>query len=273
MLSIFRRRNETYIENEQLISWILADDSNPLCQIARFVTDGLVLDVGCGSGILGRLLIRNAGLVIDGVDPGVPPDHPGIRGYRNFYSFGIEDLINGPGISDYDWIILADVIEHFAYPDELLAMLARHAKPGAHFVISTPNVAHLSVRLGMVNGRFDYVSSGILESTHLRFFTLKTLESVLDAAGMSAERVVLLNRLPSLNQIAENGWLRGLISLFFIGNDRLALTYQFLVVARNKAAAFEPQALTQVGPVGLPALWNMLLHQAFAGLKRWLLRR
>lgn len=67
---------------------------------------------------------------------------------------------------------MADVIEHFAYPDEVLAALVARAKPGARFLLSTPNVAHLSVRLNLLQGRFDYVDSGILESTHLRFFTL-----------------------------------------------------------------------------------------------------
>jgi hypothetical protein len=218
------------------------------------------------------LLSDNPNVVIDGVDPGVPANHPGIIGYRKFYSCGVEDLISAGRISDYDWIVLADVVEHFGYPDELLAMLAEHSKPGTRFIISTPNVVHLSVRLDILNGCFDYVSSGILESTHLRLFTLKTLMSVLESAGLSAEEILLLNRLPSLDQIKKNGWARGLISSFFAGQDSLALTYQFLVVARTRGTVYE-QSSVSVGPVSLRPLWQMVLQHAGVNLKRWLLRR
>jgi 2-polyprenyl-3-methyl-5-hydroxy-6-metoxy-1,4-benzoquinol methylase len=270
MESIFRRRQETYSENENLLRWIREDSCNPLNQIANLIDSGRVLDIGCGTGILGRLLGDKYGVEIDGVDPGVPNGHPGIIGYRSFYSCGIEEVIERGGIESYDWIVLADVIEHFPYPDELLYLLATHAKSGCKFVVSTPNVAYLTTRLDLMAGRFDYVPSGVLESTHLRLCTFHTLSNVVRSAGLSMLRVILLNRIPSINNELGGYSSRSLLAPLIAGDDPYLLTYQFLVILTNGDGEADPDglAITVVGPKGKGDLYLALLQNAVRCVKR-----
>lgn len=270
MESIFRRRQETYSENQNLLRWIGEDPCNPLNQIANLIDSGKVLDVGCGTGILGRLLGGKQGVEIDGVDPGVPCDHPGIIGYRSFYSCGIEDLIGRGGIDSYDWIVLADVIEHFPYPDELLHLLATHAKPSCRFVVSTPNVAYLTTRLDLMAGKFDYVSSGILESTHLRLCTFRTLNNVARSARLSMTHAIFLNRMPSVDTELGGPSLRLLLAPLLKGNDPYLLTYQFLVVLTKADQADVPGSCSNkvVGPKGGGDLYRALLTHTVRYLKR-----
>ena len=265
--SIFRRLESSYEEHPSLRDWILADQSNPLNQISRIIDAGEVLDIGCGSGILGRLLAGKPGVVVDGIDPAMSPDAPGLQGYRQFFSHRIEDLFDGRGIERYDWFVMADVIEHFSYPDEVLAELVTRAKPGARFLLSTPNVAHLSVRLNLLRGRFDYVDSGILESTHLRFFTLTTLQKVLRSAGLHVERVLLLNRVPSSNELIEFGWLRSLLALVAAGKDEALYTYQFLAVARVGAGT-ESFSTEQIGERSSRGRYGEILRMLLSNFKR-----
>jgi hypothetical protein len=179
----------------------------------------------------------------------------------------VEQLIEKEGIDQYDWIVMADVVEHFSYPDEILATLVAHARPGACFLLSTPNVAHLSIRLGLMSGHFDYVESGILESTHLRFFTLSTLMRVLQVAGLATERVLLLNRPPAIGELLAFGWVRALILPFLARKDELAATYQFLVVAR-KAMLREAPAIEHVGPRDWGSCYRGLARECLSRLKR-----
>lgn len=263
MDSIFRRRTETYVEHKDLLQWIRNDVSNPLNQISNLIDSGQVLDVGCGTGILGRLLGAKSGVDIDGVDPGVPADHPGIVGYRSFYSLGIEEVIKEVGIDSYDWIVLADVIEHFPYPDELLYLLATHAKPECKFVVSTPNVAYLTTRLDLMDGRFDYVSSGILESTHLRLCTFATLCNIVQSAGLSIVSSIMLNRMPSIQNELKGRSLLWWLGPLLARADRYLLTYQFLLVLKKSSVLemLEESSIKFVGPEGKGNLYRALLLQ------------
>jgi 2-polyprenyl-3-methyl-5-hydroxy-6-metoxy-1,4-benzoquinol methylase len=84
----------------------------------------------------------------------------------------------------FDAIVAADVLEHLKDPLALLIRLRPFLKPDGCLVISVPNVAHGSVRLALLSGHFEYQEIGLLDSTHLRFFTRETLERLLDEAEL-----------------------------------------------------------------------------------------
>ena len=94
----------------------------------------------------------------------------------------------------YDAIVLADVVEHLRHPEEALRTLVPKLRSGGRIVLSVPNVAHWSVRLGLLRGRFRYEDVGLLDRTHLRFFTRETLLELLDDAGLRLEREELTFR-------------------------------------------------------------------------------
>lgn len=94
------------------------------------------------------------------------------------------DLEAELGDERFDAIVAADVLEHLRDPLRVLVELRRFLQPDGCFVISFPNVAHGSVRLSLLGGRFDYQKVGLLDSTHLRFFTRETFEELLDEAEL-----------------------------------------------------------------------------------------
>jgi len=254
MASIFHRAPETYREHPDLLDWIRAEPRNPLHQIMNLIDGGSVLDVGCGGGILGRLLAGKPGVVVDGLDPAIAPDNPGVRAYRRFHQGGIEALFKDGALGQYDWIVFADVIEHFPFPDEMLGRVVAQAKPEARFIISTPNVAHLAVRLDMLAGRFEYTKSGTLESTHLRFFTWQTLQPFLAAVGLDVERALCLNQSIYEDTTRPLSSLRTLLALSLISESSHPLAYQFLVLARKAGAPGSRRAtppVEQIGPSSL----------------------
>ncbi len=94
------------------------------------------------------------------------------------------DLEAELGDDRFDVIVAADVLEHLRDPLRALVRLRDFLKPDGYFVISIPNVAHGSVRLALLAGHFDYSEIGLLDSTHLRFFTRETFERLLDEAEL-----------------------------------------------------------------------------------------
>jgi O-antigen biosynthesis protein len=94
------------------------------------------------------------------------------------------DLAAELGEERFDAIVAADVLEHLKDPLETLNRLRPFLAPEGFFVISVPNIAHGSVRLALLSGDFKYGDIGLLDSTHLRFFTRATLELLLDDAEL-----------------------------------------------------------------------------------------
>jgi O-antigen biosynthesis protein len=94
------------------------------------------------------------------------------------------DLDAALGEERFDAIVAADVLEHLRDPLQVLVALKKFLKPDGAFVVSFPNVAHGSVRLALLAGRFDYQDIGLLDSTHLRFFTRESFEELLDEADL-----------------------------------------------------------------------------------------
>jgi 2-polyprenyl-3-methyl-5-hydroxy-6-metoxy-1,4-benzoquinol methylase len=86
--------------------------------------------------------------------------------------------------ASFDVALAGDVLEHLIDPQAVVNRMAQLIVPHGRLVISLPNIAHADVRLALVQGRFDYTPSGLLDRTHLRFFTLKTISELIRQAGL-----------------------------------------------------------------------------------------
>jgi methionine biosynthesis protein MetW len=141
-----------------------------------------VLDVGCGTGSV--TLIANANKYNEVV--GVEPDSARSavacsRGLDVTCGFLNEKLITNWG--EFDVVVLADVLEHLPEPDAMLRLAIRALRPGGIVLLSVPNVAHWSLRLKLLLGQFDYAETGICDSTHLRWFTKRSIQRLLFQQG------------------------------------------------------------------------------------------
>jgi predicted TPR repeat methyltransferase len=85
--------------------------------------------------------------------------------------------------SNVDAIVLADVLEHLRNPTAALQLVRRALRDDGHVFISVPNIANITVRLGLLFGVFEYRDRGILDSTHLRFYTKRTIRREVENAG------------------------------------------------------------------------------------------
>ncbi len=164
----------------------LRSSHQQIVSILRAAKPALTLDVGAAQGMLGQLL-QGSGLTIDGVEPTAEWAELAKPFYRNFYPTTVEGAQLPDGT--YDAIVCADVLEHLPDPLTVLKQLRKAAKPGALFVISLPNIAHFSIRLMLLAGRFPKMERGILDKTHLQFLTKDTATDLLKSAGLRIEKV------------------------------------------------------------------------------------
>jgi len=147
-----------------------------------------IVDFGCGPGNLARFLTQR-GCSVVGVE--MNPDSAAIaREYCE--DVIVSDLDAGSLLelfpSDrFDIAIFADILEHLRDPWRLLRETHQILRAGGCVIASIPNVAHGAVRLAMLKGKFDYQPLGIMDDTHLRFFTRKTVDELFDACGFAIE--------------------------------------------------------------------------------------
>ncbi len=151
---------------------------------------GRVLDVGCGYGGLGRSLRARGVAQVFGVE--INPDAGSqLAGVYADYWIGDVEQVNLPGgIEAFDCIVFADVLEHLRDPWGTLAGYLQWLKPGGYVVASIPNVRNIALLYNLVlRGRWRYEDSGLLDRTHLRFFTRKEILDLFAKSGLEIELV------------------------------------------------------------------------------------
>lgn len=151
-----------------------------------------VLDVGCSDGSLGLRIRKVFKSKVYGID--VSPK--AIETAKNNLDLAIlaDASFDALNLDDdyFDVIIFADVLEHVYDARQLLIRMERYLKPGGYYLISVPNIANWYIRLKLLLGIFDYAEQGILDKTHIRFYTLKTIESTLKNSGFRISRISAL---------------------------------------------------------------------------------
>ena len=140
-----------------------------------------VLDVGCGTGSVSRLIIDACHCTVFGIEPDA--DRAAAASANGIEVVGAqltEELI--PQLGLFDVVLFADVLEHLVDPFETLRLAQKFLRVGGAIVASLPNIAHWTVRLNLLRGRFDYQPVGIMDATHLRWFTLRSLHRLFTQA-------------------------------------------------------------------------------------------
>src|SRR5688572_28954404 len=131
-----------------------------------------VLDIGCSTGYVGRRLIEDARCTVDGVER--DPDAAAVARqlYRDVFVGSVDDLALLSSIQRrYDVVLFVEVLEHLAKPEQVLAACAPLLDTNGYVLISLPNVAHWAIRWKLLRGHWRYEEVGVLDHTHLRFYT------------------------------------------------------------------------------------------------------
>ncbi len=196
------------------------------------------LDVGAADGFLAELLTRQ-GWQVTALERD-PAQAAKARG--RCHEVIVADLDQAaPRLEgSFDAIVYGDVLEHLNDPLPVLVALDRALAADGRVIVSVPNVAHLWVRFSLALGRWDYADRGILDRTHLRFFTKRSFAALLRDAGLSVEELVAtpvplplvvpprlhgraLDAVHALSAGAARAWMGG-------------LAYQFVAVCRRASA-------------------------------------
>jgi glycosyltransferase involved in cell wall biosynthesis len=195
-------------------------------------SDSRVLDLGCASGALGHRLREKKACHVAAV--GSEPLAEAVH----LDQFEQRDLSDGlpPALQwDVQYVLLLDVIEHLAEPEAFIGQLRARmsAHPSSRLVISTGNVAFLPLRLMLLMGQFNYGRRGVLDLTHKRLFTFRSMRRLLEQGGFE---VLETRGIPAPFPLAlGHGWLAStLLWLNGIAIKPLksVFSYQMLFVAR-----------------------------------------
>ena len=155
-------------------------------EIINLVTDDInkkinVLDVGCGIGAT-LLEIKNKykNATLYGIEIS-PYSGRVAQNICNCIIGNIENEVLSYEENFFDYIILGDVLEHLVDPWKIIYDLKKYLKQDGYIIASIPNIMHISVLRKLLNGSFSYTESGILDKTHLRFFTLAETQNLFNS--------------------------------------------------------------------------------------------
>ena len=149
--------------------------------------DQRVLDIGCAGGDLGQMLKRR-GCRVSGVELDDAAAQVAEQVLDDVLVGDVTelDLVDHFGKESFDAVVFGDVLEHLADPVSVLRRVRPLLRQSGAVVASLPNVSHGSVRLSLLKGHFDYRPLGLLDATHLRFFTRGSVHEMLREAGLVA---------------------------------------------------------------------------------------
>jgi 2-polyprenyl-3-methyl-5-hydroxy-6-metoxy-1,4-benzoquinol methylase len=147
-----------------------------------------ILDIGCGSGSISNVIKNARTTEIIGVEPNtqraMAAEKSGLFVVNDIYSEEI-GREHGP----FDVVLFADVLEHLVDPASMLEQVKPALAENGRVIASVPNVAHWTIRLALLFGRFDYQASGLMDATHLRWFTRDGITKLFDAAGYEIDKL------------------------------------------------------------------------------------
>jgi 2-polyprenyl-3-methyl-5-hydroxy-6-metoxy-1,4-benzoquinol methylase len=163
------------------------DENNSHSLILRMVGfNKRVLEAGCSSGHVSKALkareCRVVGVEIDPIAAESAKQWLERIVVGNLEDVEVWDQLDG---EFFDVIVFGDVLEHLRDPLAALRKSLQYLQPGGTVVVSVPNIAHADIKIALLNGEFPYADSGLLDRTHVHFFTKETLLDLLREAGLA----------------------------------------------------------------------------------------
>jgi 2-polyprenyl-3-methyl-5-hydroxy-6-metoxy-1,4-benzoquinol methylase len=178
-----------------------------------------VLDIGCAWGYLAEAFAANECVVT-----GLEKDADIAELAHPFCSTLVVGDAGDPTVlrstgGNFDVIVCADILEHLADPWTALRTMKELLAPHGDIIVSIPNIAYWQMRLHLLAGRFDYTDTGLLDRTHLRFFTLNSFRNMIRECGLQiTERIINDAGVPGFRRPVDwnrlPAWLKRVVTWF-----------------------------------------------------------
>lgn len=180
--------------------------TNPRIEIMSFIAEppGTVLDIGCGGGATGRLVKdKFPGTRVVGIE---------INAGAAEHARGVLDRVVCAGVDDVDpardmpderisTVLLLDVLEHLYDPWRALQRIRGWLAPQTRVIASLPNVRNLATLSELAGGHFEYAENGVLDVTHVRFFTRASLRDLFEQTGFEVRRITPLTQPAAVDRV------------------------------------------------------------------------
>jgi glycosyltransferase involved in cell wall biosynthesis len=206
--------------------------------------EGSVLDVGCGRGFVAELMASEAAQVT-GLDQYAPDSSP-----KPNVRYGKWLMDNEPcpvDVSQFDQIFMLDIIEHLKDPEgfmESLRSQAVHKRP--EIILTTANVAFFVTRFMLFVGQFNYGRKGILDRTHTRLFTFRSLRELFEQTGYNISEIEGIPApFPKVLGDGVLGRVAMLVNQFFIRIPFLRGLFSYQIYVRAQARPTVPNLLAK----------------------------
>jgi methionine biosynthesis protein MetW len=155
-----------------------------LAVLRRIPPGSTVLDIGCGTGFMGGIIRKEKHCTVYGVDADPAVLKLAAKRLDKVFVGDIEDGNFTFPTKDFNVLLLCSVLEHLRDPHEVLPRLVKQLPKNAIVIICVPNIALWEMRLKLLFGQFNYTPSGLLDRTHLKFFTYKTAKKWVEGSGL-----------------------------------------------------------------------------------------
>jgi SAM-dependent methyltransferase len=148
----------------------------------------VVMDVGCGAGHMGAALLScGKATRLIGIELFRPAAVEAKKTYEDVHIGDIEEL-KVEWQNYFDYVICGDILEHLRDPKAVVARLFDWLKPGGHILVCVPNIRNYNILLDLfLYGSWEYQPAGILDQTHLRFFTKSSCRKLLTEVGFGVD--------------------------------------------------------------------------------------
>jgi len=212
---------------------LTADDAHT--RLIRLVGEGKrVLELGCATGYMSKVLVEQFGCTVIGVEVDAEAAEAARKACARVIVGDVEVLnwSRELGPDRFDVIVCADVLEHLREPGRTLAALKPFLAPDGYVVASIPNVAHAAVLAELLAGRFRYRPLGLLDEGHVRLFTRDTISECFERAGLAVTHLERLLVEPEATEFRTDlARLPAEWRAAIRAHDE-STTYQFVLAAR-----------------------------------------
>lgn len=205
-----------------------------------------ILEIGCGAGALGKKYIEtvNPGCEYWGVEYVPAAATEARKNIRNVIYGSIEDdsIIDRIPEDSFDVLIFGDVLEHLREPWDVLKKLSGKMRAGGICLACIPNTQHWSILMNLLNGAWEYQDSGLMDRTHLRFFTRKSMIDLFNTNGwqVTSQTPRIFSKEKAIGPVQEILETRRRLGIDLKGDENDFLALQWVISAAVKPRLDKP---------------------------------